>query len=108
MNRDAGTPDNEQMAISDPPDTVAFVHRTIAEGEKPVLTFGRYPDGSLCAYTGVAVVDAEREFACVCLSHIVDVEPAVGELADIPPGWWAVRETASSPWVREQIPPEEL
>lgn len=87
---------------------VVFAHRTIAEGEGPVLIFGRYPDGSYCAYTGDEVVDAEREITCVCLSRILDVEPAVRELADIQPGWWAVRETASSPWVREQIPPEEL
>jgi len=91
-----------------PPNTVVFAHRTIAEGEKPALIFGRYPDGSYCAYTGDDVVDAEREITCVCLSHIVDVEPGVCDLADIQPGWWAVRETASSPWVREQIPPEEL
>ena len=87
---------------------VVFAHRTIAAGEKPLLIFGRYPDGSYCAYTGDEVVDAEREIACVYLSHIVDVEPAVCELADIPHGWWAVRETESSAWVREPIPPEEL
>ena len=51
---------------------------------------------------------AEREIACVCLSHIVEVDPAVCELADIQPGWWAVRDTVASPWVRESIPPEEL
>jgi hypothetical protein len=94
--------------FSEPPDMVVFAHRTIAEGERPVMIFGRYPDGSYCAYTGDEVVDAEREIACVCLSHIVEIEPAVRELADIQLGWWAVRETASSPWVREQIPSEEL
>lgn len=85
-----------------------FAHRTVAEGEKPVLIFGQYPDGSYCTYTGEEVVDAEREIACVCLSHIVDVDPTLRELADIQPGWWAVRETSTSPWVREPIPAEEL
>jgi hypothetical protein len=68
---------------------VVFAHRTIAEGKKAVRIFGRYPDGSYCAYTGDEVVDAECEITCVRLSHIVDVESAVCELADIQLGWWA-------------------
>lgn len=87
---------------------VVFANRTIAEGKEPVLIFGRYPDGSYCAYTGEEVVDAEREITCVCLSHIVGADPTVCELADIQLGWWAIRETTSSPWVREQIPADEL
>lgn len=94
--------------FSVPPNMVTFAHRTIAEGKKPVLIFGRYPDGSYCAYTGEEVVDAESEIACACLSHIVEIDPTICELADIQPGWWAVRDTPDSPWVREQIPEEEL
>jgi hypothetical protein len=74
-----------------------------------VFIFGRYPDGAFCAYTGEEVVDdAEREIICVCLSHIVDIEPSVIELADLPIGWWAVRKSLDSPRVREKIPDEEL
>ena len=94
--------------FSVPPNIVVFAHRTIAEGKMPVLIFGRYPDGSYCAYTGEEVVDAENEITCVCLSEIVDVAPTVSECADIQPGWWAVRENSSSPWVRELIPEDEL
>jgi hypothetical protein len=76
--------------FSDPPSMVVLAHCTIAEEEKPVLIFGRYPDGSYCAYTGDGVVDAEIEIACVCLFHIVDLDPAVRELTDIQLGWWAL------------------
>ncbi len=91
-----------------PPDFVTFAHRTVADNEKPILIFGRYPDGAYCAYTGEEVVNAEREITCVCLSHIFDVEPSVIALADLPIGWWAVRESPDAPWVREKIPDDEL
>lgn len=97
-----------EWKFPEPPNMVVFAHRSIAEGKMPVLIFGRYPDGSYCAYTGEEVVDAEREITCVGLSHIVDADPTVCELADIQPGWWAIRETTSSGWVRELIPEEEL
>jgi hypothetical protein len=97
-----------QWPFTAPPNAVTFAHRTVAECEKPVLIFGLYPDGSYCAYTGEEVVDAEREIVCVCLSHILEIEPSVVELADLPVGWWAVRESLVSPWVREQIPDDEL
>lgn len=97
-----------QWPFDAPPNIATFAHQTVADGEKPVLIFGRYPDGAFCAYTGEEVVDAEREITCVCLSHIVDIEPAVIELADLPIGWWAVRKSLDSPWVREKIPDDEL
>ncbi len=53
-------------------------------------------------------MDAEREIICVCLSQIVEIEPSVVELADLPAGWWAIRESPGSPWIREKIPDDEL
>lgn len=90
------------------PNVVTYAHRTIADREKPILIFGQYPDGAFCAYTGEDVVDADHEIICVCLSHIVEIEPSVMILADLPVGWWAVRESPDSPWIREQIPDDEL
>lgn len=98
----------KKKGFEDPPNTVVFSHRTIAEQTKPILIFGKYPDGSYCAYTGEEVIDAESEITCVCLSHIVEIDPSVCELSDIQLGWWAVRDTLSSPWVLEAIPPDEL
>jgi hypothetical protein len=98
----------KNWVFNEPPNAVVFAHRTIVEQIKPILIFGKYLDGSFCAYTGEEVVDAEREIACIALSHIVEFDPTVCELADIPPGWWAVRESSESPWRREEIPEEEL
>jgi hypothetical protein len=45
--------------------------------------------------------DAREEDAkVVALRTIVRLDPSVQELADLPPGWHAWRETADKPWQR--------
>jgi hypothetical protein len=36
----------------------------------------------------------------VCLEHIVESDGSINQLADLPVGWCAWRETPSSPWSR--------
>lgn len=43
----------------------------------------------------------------VCFSHIVDSDPSLLELADLPPEWLAWRQSPGDPWVREVSPPQE-
>jgi hypothetical protein len=33
--------------------------------------------------------------------HVIERDPSVMELADLPPGWRAWRESESDPWIRE-------
>jgi hypothetical protein len=39
-----------------------------------------------------------KEAAVVSLQNIVDLDPKIVELADLPLGWYAWRETGQSPW----------
>ena len=43
--------------------------------------------------------------ALVGLSEMVRHDPSVLELADMPPGWSATRETRDAPWKR--VPPKD-
>jgi hypothetical protein len=40
------------------------------------------------------------------LSSIVRVDPSLLAVADLPPGWQAVRESVTSNWIRSPSPPE--
>lgn len=40
----------------------------------------------------------------VGLSEVYEIDPSVGLLADLPPGWAAERSSASTPWRRYQRP----
>ena len=40
----------------------------------------------------------------VCLECIVEYDPTVLEVADIPPGWMAYREKKGTPWHKQKTP----
>jgi len=51
--------------------------------------------------------DSKKEdLAYVCLHHIIDKDPTIKELADLPVGWCAWRKDVAAPWVREMTQPD--
>lgn len=43
-----------------------------------------------------------EQAALVCLSHVLEIDPTVVEVADLEPGWIATRLKIGDPWVREK------
>lgn len=41
-----------------------------------------------------------KEAAVVSLKHMLTIEPRIEELADLPLGWYAWRDSTSEPWTR--------
>jgi hypothetical protein len=39
--------------------------------------------------------------------HVVERDPSVAELSDLPPGLRAWRADKSAEWIRERVPPDE-
>ncbi len=37
----------------------------------------------------------------LCFCHVLEIDPSVRGLADLPPGWHAWRRSVDEPWVRE-------
>lgn len=46
----------------------------------------------------------EEDAVVVCLEEIVEMDPTVFDVADMPPGWRALRRRVGDPWVRELNP----
>jgi hypothetical protein len=46
-----------------------------------------------------------KEATVIALQEVVDLDPTVLEIADIPPGWHAWRASAASSWSRGPSPP---
>jgi len=77
-----------EWPFKDPKNTVTFT------------TVGVIDDGAWQFLTGAPVTMAEAMI--VTLSHVVGTDQSLLELADLPLGWVATRETAQSPWQRSQ------
>jgi hypothetical protein len=53
---------------------------------------------------GAGDTDDPTDGMAVHVEHVIDRDSSVLELADLPAGWWARRETEDGPWIREPIP----
>ncbi|WP_338288322.1 hypothetical protein [Luteolibacter sp. LG18] len=47
---------------------------------------------------------SEDQMMIVALKEVVDLDPSVLEVADLPPGWMAIRPSLAAPWKRTQVP----
>jgi hypothetical protein len=47
------------------------------------------------------------EIVVVHVAHLVDSDPALHEVADLPVGWKAWRDDAKGPWHREPTPEDQ-
>lgn len=78
--------------------------RVLSEGY-PVLRVSHDSDGIwqvLCDTTTAA-----EDCKVVCLGCCFQLDPSLGQLADLPLGWEAWRSSASCPWTRGPSPPED-
>jgi hypothetical protein len=92
--------------FADPPNAAAVTTVHVLDGTKPVLLVTHDADDDmwqvLCGTTNDP--DDGRVAHLDCLYGI---DPTIGEVADLPPGWRAWREAVGKPWVREVRPPDE-
>jgi hypothetical protein len=86
-----------------PPNCAAISLRQIVSGGEPILHVTHDADDHGWQFLGWE--DAEvADGVVVCLSHILEMDPSVRDVADLPPGWHAWRRAVGDPWAREQSP----
>ena len=76
-----------------------FATKPVLDGSQPILRVSHDDEGDwhfLCGTT-----NSTDDARIVCLHNIVELNPSVTELADLPEGWGAIRESVNSPWQRE-------
>lgn len=75
------------------------------EGREPILLVSHDAEDhgwQFIGGSGMAMADA----MIVALGEVVERDSTVLEVADLQPGWQAVRATAGGPWTRRESPPE--
>jgi hypothetical protein len=91
--------------FSDPDNAAAFTTVQVLHHGFPVLLASHDADGDwqfLCGTT-TELDDCQ----IVCLGCALLRDPTLAELADLPLGWAAERDDASSPWRRFESPTDE-
>jgi hypothetical protein len=77
--------------------------RQVLDVSEPILLVSHDADDH--AWQFIGTTDASvTDGRVVCLEEIVHLDPTVLELADLPPGWQAMRGEVGSPWTRQLRP----
>ncbi|MBV8879083.1 MAG: hypothetical protein JO332_03870 [Planctomycetaceae bacterium] len=79
----------------------ATVCAHVAEEDKPILLVSREPNGETLALCG-GENDTPDAMHDVPLGQLLDLDPTLSLLGDLPDGWAAVRESAYDDWVRSK------
>lgn len=92
--------------FADKPHTKAFISKAIKDGEE-WITYVTHDlsDGAwqILGKTGVDSGGPELS----CLHRMVEQDPTLAELADLPRGWSAERDAPGTPWERFESGPED-
>jgi hypothetical protein len=95
-----------EWPFDQPRNCAVITLRQIAHGLQPIVHVTHDSDDHGWQFLGWE--NARREDASiVCLSHIVELDPSVLQLADLPPGWHAWRQSPEEAWSREPNPYEQ-
>jgi hypothetical protein len=87
-----------------PRNCAALTMRQVLDGLEPILLVSHDEDDHGWQFIGTSDALA-ADGRVVCLDEIVQLDPTVLDVADLPPGWQAVREFVGGQWTRRPHPP---
>jgi hypothetical protein len=83
-----------------PRNCAALVTREVMDQEEPILLVSHDSDDHGWQFIGSTAGTPENG-RIILLSNAVALDPSVLQLADLPAGWHAWRDSPEDPWVRE-------
>lgn len=90
----------------DPADRVVYTTRFVFDDDLPVLLVSHDPDGEwefLCGTT-----DKPKDGREIMLGEVLELDERIREVADLPVGWRAWRDSPEAPWMQRPFTPAEL
>lgn len=89
--------------FADPPNVAVFVSRRILEAEEWVYYVCHDADDGAWLFHPKSGVTPENEMKIVGLKTMLDLDPSIAALADLPLGWCAWRDEVTAPWRTERV-----
>lgn len=87
--------------FADPPNVAVITTRSIVErGAWIAHVYHDIDDGGWQFLDSDPAPPQQEDAALVSLRSMVERDPAVADLSDLPLGWHASRDAVSAPWVR--------
>ena len=81
------------------PDVAAVTTRQVIEQKLPILCVRHYSDDHSWAFV-CGTTDVTEDGRVIAMSEALEIDPTLGAIADLPPGWTAHREKVGGSWQR--------
>jgi hypothetical protein len=78
--------------------------RQVLDGSESILLVSHDADDHGWQFIGTSEASM-ADAMLVALEEIVEIDPTVLEIADLPPGWRAIRERVGGAWLRSEHAP---
>jgi len=89
----------DSWPFADPRNAAVFSTDSVTRGGEPILYVSHDAEDGAWQFLGAEGSSVESA-AVVALSTIVELDPSVSSLADLPLGWSASRDSCAGPWRR--------
>jgi hypothetical protein len=86
--------------FDDPENVATMTVRQVIHGGKPILLVAHDADDGMWQFLTGDPVDI-ADAMLVSLREVFRIDPSIGVLADLPPGWTAQRSAIGLPWHRQ-------
>ena len=96
---------NSSWPFRDPENVAVFTVRGIVRDGHPILRVAHDVEDGAWQFLEWDTPE-EKDAMILAFSEIVELDPTVRELADLPLGWRAIRRNGHDPWHREPNPNE--
>jgi len=90
----------ENWPFDQPPNCAVVTVKPIISGELPILFVSHEEDDHGWQFLSGDLVSKE-DASVVALREIVELDPSILKLADLPVGWVATRRSANAGWERK-------
>jgi len=92
--------------FEDKPHMKVFISETVSRGEEFVTYVSHDAEDGAWQFLGDSMMDGGGP-VLECLHAMVEKDPTLVELADLPKGWYAERESPAHAWERAEAPDDE-
>jgi hypothetical protein len=92
---------SDKSPFADPPNVATISLRDIMERRRPVLYVSHDAGNGWWQFTDGRDNPNPADGVVLGLACVLDIDPSVAEVADLPLGWRAWREDVGQPWQRE-------
>jgi len=90
--------------FDEPRNCAAFTMRQVMDGSEPILLVSHDADDHGWQFIGSSEASM-ADAMIVALESVAKIDPTILEVADLEPGWQAIRTTVGGVWTRREQPP---